>query len=495
MAHADRMLTFDPEHHPGDTLKAFQEFKTTFEFRYAAEFPDPPRVSMDAAIERWKFAHTSTENTNPKPTLDEYDQIRDQWIEKDMVAKFIGLFSSQRLQADWQAAEPNADLRKRASWTDFITKLSAYYKPTDNPVLVNFQFRSLTQQDGETFHGFCNRVDKESKTCYFRCENPTCNADKIAVRDQVVIGTTNSKIREEALLKSWELSDLRLEGMRIESAMRGESEISNENTNVNKLGKYSYKTLNNNPKQPRPSSVQQRPPSVQQPKKGFPKSKSCFNCGYNFKGNPATHLQECPAREAICSNCKRTGHFKKLCRSKEVNQMKDEDTEDDDVWSVNLFRIESAGTSSLRRPENSRIHDFKAEVVVNNTLFSVIADTGARVSVCGSKQAKKWGLLEKMKPSNTKIKPYNSEPIKVSGVSRCAVTFGTRSTPVLWHIIRGSCEPILGGNPAVQLGILKFNKQPETMLPIHLIDSKCQPTTKSNLQNLLTEYHYIYFKI
>ena len=244
----ENQLIFDPENHPTDTLKAFEDFKNAFEYRYAAQFPDPPRVSMDAAIERWKVANSTTDAPNPKPTLVQYDQIRDQWIEKDMVAKFIGLFSSQRLQADWLAAEPDNDERRQARWPVFVQKLTNYYKPTENPVLINYHFRSLTQQDGESFHGFCNRVEKQSKTCYFQCESPTCNADKIAVRDQVVIGTTSAKIREEALLHSWELSDLRHEGMKIESAMRGESEIAaayNIPTSVNKIGKYSYKSLKN----------------------------------------------------------------------------------------------------------------------------------------------------------------------------------------------------------------------------------------------------------
>ena len=155
MAHADHTLIFDPEEHPSDTLKSFDDFKSTYEYRYAAEFPDPPRVSIDTALERWKIANTTESNANPKPTLEQYDEIRDQWIQKDMVTKFIGLFSSHRLRSDWQAAEPNDDLRKQAKWTDFVTKLRAYYKPTDNPVLVNYQFRSLTQQEGETFHRFC----------------------------------------------------------------------------------------------------------------------------------------------------------------------------------------------------------------------------------------------------------------------------------------------------------------------------------------------------
>ena len=138
MARADQSLIFNPEEHTSDTLKSFDDFKTNFEFRYAAEFPDPPKVSMDSAIERWKYANTTDENTNPKPTIQQYDEIRDLWIQKDMVTKFVGLFSSQRLREDWQAAEPNDGVRKQATWQDFITKMRAYYKPTDNPVLVNY---------------------------------------------------------------------------------------------------------------------------------------------------------------------------------------------------------------------------------------------------------------------------------------------------------------------------------------------------------------------
>ena len=50
MARADQSLIFNPEEHTSDTHKSFDDFKTNFEFRYAAEFPDPSKVSMDSAI-------------------------------------------------------------------------------------------------------------------------------------------------------------------------------------------------------------------------------------------------------------------------------------------------------------------------------------------------------------------------------------------------------------------------------------------------------------
>ena len=72
-------MFFNPDKHPEDTLKAFDEFTQAFELRYEAQFPDPPKVSMNAAIESWKFAHTTTENPNPKSNLAKYDEIREEW--------------------------------------------------------------------------------------------------------------------------------------------------------------------------------------------------------------------------------------------------------------------------------------------------------------------------------------------------------------------------------------------------------------------------------
>ena len=79
--------------------------------------------------------------------------------------------------------------------------------------------------------------------------------------------------------------------------------------------------------------------------------------------------------------------------------------------------------------------DFKVEVVVNNTLATVIADTGAKVSVCSLEQTKKWKLTDKMFLTNTKLKPFNSDPVKAERQAICAVTFRSNSVPVKWQII------------------------------------------------------------
>ncbi len=66
-----------------------------------------------------------------------------------------------------------------------------------------------------SFPTFCNRVYKVAQHCNFKCHNADCTAEDTAIRDQIIIGTTHDKIREEALKNSWDLQQLRKEGMRI----------------------------------------------------------------------------------------------------------------------------------------------------------------------------------------------------------------------------------------------------------------------------------------
>ena len=470
-------IFFDPDEHPEDTLKAFEEFIKVFSLRYEAQYPDPPKVSLELAIQRWKVLNTTETNTSPNPTVDQYDKISSEWKEKDKVKKLLGMFSSHKLYEDWCIAEPNESTRLNAKWPEFVRAIKAYYKPTENQTLKHFHFRAVYQFPDENFPRFCNRVEAEAKHCQFKCNDEDCNAEETAIRDQILIGTSNSDIRDEALKQSWGLSELRREGMKMESAARSGAQISNE-LGLNKIKKYPSNRLNDNKK-----------------KNG---SITCYNCGNTVSGLITKHKLKCPAKTHTCSKCQKKGHYEKVCRSKSVNAVaanEDESlntdsaevkdiSEEEDLYSVNLFRIRTSTDKAKPQLKKFNTSDFTVQVVVNNHLDRLVADTGARISVCGTAQARKWGILDRMVPSKVKIKPYSSDPIPVFGEARCAVTFGRTSIPVNWHIISGSCEPILSGNAALQLGIIQFNKSEDTFQPILMIKKENQ----GNLQDILAKY-------
>ena len=45
------------------------------------------------------------------------------------------------------------------------------------------------------------------------------------------------------------------------------------------------------------------------------------------------------------------------------------------------------------------------QIVVNNHLDTILADTGTNISVCSVNEAKKWNLLDRMTETAVKIKP------------------------------------------------------------------------------------------
>ena len=135
--------------------------------------------------------------------------MKNTWISKDKVRKLLGFFATTRLIQDWKATKPNEVLSRDCTWDHFLKKMRSYYKPTENPIIRNFEFRQLVQVKSETFSPFLNRVEAAGKTCTF-CEcDSDCSAAEYAIHDQIVIGTTDRNIRKKATIKNWNLAELR----------------------------------------------------------------------------------------------------------------------------------------------------------------------------------------------------------------------------------------------------------------------------------------------
>ena len=109
-------LFFNPEDHPENTLKAFQEFIQHFELHYDASYPDPPKVSLEAVIERLKIMGATPGNPSTKPNLEQFDNLCEHTKSHEKVSKFLGTYSSRRLYTDWCMAAPEEKTRKNAQW-------------------------------------------------------------------------------------------------------------------------------------------------------------------------------------------------------------------------------------------------------------------------------------------------------------------------------------------------------------------------------------------
>ena len=109
----------------------------------------------------------------------------------------------------------------------------------ENQIMRNFGFLQIAQLPNETISAFCNRVQAAGKTCTFCCCKKDCKVEEYGIRDQIIIGTNNETIREKAMLKNWNLQELRQNGMKHETAAAEEVRIRREiGRSINKLGSY-----------------------------------------------------------------------------------------------------------------------------------------------------------------------------------------------------------------------------------------------------------------
>ena len=146
-------------------------------------------------------------------------------------------------------------------------------------------------------------------------------------------------------------------------------------------------------------------------------------------------------------------------------------------YNVNIFNI-TIGTKTD--------DDFKVQVVLNNNVCLVLADTGAKISVCSRADAEKWNLMDRMINTKVKFKPYGhgTPVITPLGVAKCAATFRSRSVPVDWYIIENSCEPVLASKKAEILGVVSFTPRAEVFSPVNMITKDVD----DNVQKTLIQY-------
>ena len=288
-------------------------------------------------------------------TEKDIDTIRNEWISKDKVWKLLGFFSSLRLQQGWKAAESNPDILKNAEWDYCIERMRQYYKPTENHIIRNFEFRQIMQLPNETFRAFCNRVEAAGKTCTFCNCKKNCVAEEFAIRDQTVIGTINEVICEKAMLKNWNLQELCQNGMKNESAAAGEERISGGV--INKISPYKFSNLkrNNN-------------------SKTKDEKKKCYRCGVPFKPK---HTKECKTINSKCLNCNKIGHFAKVCQQKSVKVVDEKTSEEseseNDTYQLNIGKIKvSQNVPKFNVPMK---HDFTKHLFINNGVVKILKTT------------------------------------------------------------------------------------------------------------------------
>ena len=167
---------FDPSQHTENLYEKYLEFTELFGYMYPALNREPPTSATTQAQ-------------------------KDQWVAQDKKNLFLGRCAHRNLHKIYEDIVP-AEQRATITYDQMNTSMLERFRLSTNTTLSNFKFRNLSQGTNESFDAFCVRVKQEATNCAFRCESPNCNVNDTLIRDQIVVGTKDDEIRQEALKKN-----------------------------------------------------------------------------------------------------------------------------------------------------------------------------------------------------------------------------------------------------------------------------------------------------
>ena len=201
---------------------------------------------------------------------------------------------------------------------DYIEMLRKLLTARAAPETYRSKLFKMRQSSDETCHQWMKRLKELVPDCEFtiQCEHKPGEFhrfDETILRTQFILGIYNVHIKRDLLTKSSALTtldDVFNHAVQMETTSRDlqqvtqsiaevyyEQSTSEEEEEINRIS--NYKKL----------QKVQRPKPVR-------REKPCDGCGTTTQHTSEERQFKCPARKKFCNNCKKRGHFAKVCRAR-----------------------------------------------------------------------------------------------------------------------------------------------------------------------------------
>ena len=283
-----------------------------------------------------------------------------------------------------------------------VKKYEEYCASRKNHIMAALKFNERQEADGESFDSFLTDLKILVKDCGYQEEERM-------VRDAIVFRCKHSKVREKCL----DLADeLTLEkavkiGRTHEANLDSLKELDkDEDPTVNVVEKRQTQSHRKHSKQGAEKQASEEREETDRTKD------ECGRCGYN-----KTH-RKCPAMGQQCNFCKKMNHYSKLCRSRQVHHLQEEDdsqnSSDDsgdcgDESSLFVYVVES---NSLAEEEQ-----FPETVELEGTQVKFQLDSSAKANVISLKNynSLKCRPLPPLRKTRTVLVSFSKQKLKPRG--------------------------------------------------------------------------------
>ncbi|KAL8605547.1 hypothetical protein ACOMHN_031484 [Nucella lapillus] len=337
-------------------------------------------------------------------------------------------------------------------YNTLCASLTAHFEPKKNIDYETFKFRQSKQEPSETIDTFCIRLRRLAATCDF----PNVERE---IKSQILQGCYSQRLSRRALRDDLNLDNLLKAARALEiSDEQAEAMEVDAKSTVNAIGR-------------RPASrgrgvhhgpLQRYQQHQHPPQRQYQRSYDNRLCGWC--GGQRHPREKCPAKDKVCKNCTKHGHFVKVCRSGEGRGTRrpyhknaasiktiTHDVEDDSDASDEEYVFGVKG--------NIKTPYVDLELAGESVPFLI--DTGASVNVIDEHSHKNILNTCTLTPSSTHIFSYgNKNPLHVVGQFDTKITHKDTSVRATFHVVRSQASMkygnLLSAKTAEKLNIVSF---------------------------------------
>ena len=313
----------------------------------------------------------------------------------------------------------NITADERKTYALVIGKFDAFFKVRKNVIFECARFNRRSQGPDESAEQFITSLYSLTENCAY------VELRDEMIRDRIVVGIRNRSLSDRLQIES----DLTLE--KAKTLVRQREAVQEQQA-----------LLRNGPKQELAVDfVKRRPPFKKKvPYQTAPKgsqsshsSKQCSRCG---KGPHPR--QSCPARAAVCHNCKKKGHYSSQCFSAKSDT---EVAKTNTVYDTSYLTAVAAGQSTI---------SWTATVTLNGHEMAFKLDTGAEVTVISGNTLKTLGVEDReVQSSYKRLCGPDNRPLEVVGELSGTLEYKGRSCVHPVYVVRELQQNLLG-LPAIQ---------------------------------------------
>ena len=342
---------------------------------------------------------------------------------------YLMLWVGEKGRSLFQTWKLSADQRKKLD--NYYTGFEAYVKPTSNTIYNRYKFQSKVQNPDETFEQFVTELQLLVKDCDYD------KSDEM-VRDRIVTGVRNSKIRAKLLNEGSTLTLTRtLEVARTHELSHSQCNAMEDKT-VNAVKQKTKQSYGKADKQKTSSKTEKE---------------SCGKCGYEHG------KLQCPAYGKRCSKCKRFNHFQKMCRTPQPNSYRTkkkhvhvvEDSSDSSDYELYAGMIHDLPLNSVNPLNDEWVVNSK----INDKTVNFQIDTGARCNVMSQDTFHSFGIKTALKPTSTKLTSFSGHKLKPIGIVQLPCKIQGNNFDIDFYIVDSSVPSVLGGSTCRETGLIQ----------------------------------------